>query len=141
MAENRLTRSETDRVIAGVCGGVAHYLEVDPVLVRLLFVLLTFASGMGVVIYLILWFIMPLETSEANTAVLRENLDDWSQTLNNSARRLSQPGTFGVVLIMLGAFFLLNQLGWFGWLGGLFWPLLIIGFGIYLLARRNQRNQ
>jgi hypothetical protein len=42
-----------------------------------------------------------------------------------------------MLLILLGGFFLLNQLGWFGWLGGLFWPLLIIGVGVYFFSRRN----
>ncbi len=138
MSENRLTRSEEDRIIAGVCGGIAVYLDVDPVLVRALFAILTFASGMGVVIYLILWFIMPLDEAVGGTAVLRDNLDDLSQAVSSSARRISQPGTMGVVLIGVGVFFLLNQLGWFGWLGGLFWPLVIIGVGFYLLSRWHQ---
>lgn len=137
MTQNRLTRSEGERVIAGVCGGIAEYLEVDPVLVRALFLILSFASGMGVVIYLILWFIMPMSATEGGTAVLRENFDDLSQTFNNGARRLGQSGTIGVMLMMLGAFFLLNQSGGFGGFGGLLWPLLIIGFGVYLLSRRN----
>jgi phage shock protein C len=138
MGENRLTRSEEDKMIAGVCGGLAAYLDVDPVLVRALFVILTLASGMGLVIYLVLWFIMPVDAAVGGTAVLKENLNDLNQTVGNSARQLGQPGTVGVLLILLGGFFLLNQLGWFGWLGGLFWPLLIVGVGVYLFSRRNQ---
>lgn len=136
MSENRLTRSEEDRVIAGVCGGIANYLDVESVWVRVLFGLLILASGMGLVIYLVLWFIMPLEATVGGTAVLKENLDDLSQTVSSSARRIGQPGTLGVALVALGVFFLLNQLGLVGWLGGLFWPLLIIGVGIYLFSRR-----
>lgn len=138
MSENRLTRSEEDRVIAGVCGGIANYLDVESVWVRVLFGLLILASGMGLVIYLVLWFIMPLDETVGGTAVLKENFDDLSQTVSSSARRIGQPGTVGVALVALGVFFLLNQLGLVGWLGGLFWPLLIIGVGVYFLSRRQR---
>ncbi len=131
MSENKLERSEQDKVVAGVCGGIATYLDIEAIWVRLLFILLAFASGMGLVIYLVLWLIMPqMDGAGAGTAVLKENLDD----MGHSAKRLSQPSAIGVILILLGLFFLANQLGW---LGGLFWPLLIIGVGIYLYLRRN----
>lgn len=131
MSENKLERSEQDRMVAGVCGGIATYLDIEAIWVRLLFILLAFASGMGLVIYLVLWLIMPqMDGAGAGTAVLKENLDD----MGHSAKRLSQPSAIGVILILLGLFFLANQLGW---LGGLFWPLLIIGVGIYLYLRRN----
>lgn len=134
MSENRLVRSEQDRVIAGVCGGIADYLNIDPVLVRVLFAVLFFASGIGLVLYVILWFIMPqAEGAMGGTAVLKENLDDMGHTVGSSAKSLSQPGLVGIILIGLGLFFLLNQLGvWGGWL----WPLLIIGVGVYLLTQR-----
>ncbi|MFN2255255.1 MAG: PspC domain-containing protein, partial [Candidatus Promineifilaceae bacterium] len=59
MSQTRLTRSSTDKIIAGVCGGLAEYLEIDPVLVRLAFLVLFFASGIGFPIYIILWIVMP----------------------------------------------------------------------------------
>ncbi|PXV60763.1 phage shock protein C (PspC) family protein [Dyella jiangningensis] len=57
--EKRLHRSLTDRKIAGVCGGVAEYLGWDPTLVRLLWVILTLLGGSGVLIYIVLWIVMP----------------------------------------------------------------------------------
>lgn len=56
----RLMRSRTDKVIAGVAGGIAQYLAVDPVFVRVGLVALVF-TGVGVLLYPILWLIMPLE--------------------------------------------------------------------------------
>jgi phage shock protein C len=56
----RLMRSRTEKVIAGVAGGIATYLSIDPVLVRLALVALLF-TGVGVLLYPILWLIMPLE--------------------------------------------------------------------------------
>ena len=59
MNEKQLVRSTDDRMIAGVAAGVANYLNVDPTLARLLFVLLALAGGPGIIIYLILWVVMP----------------------------------------------------------------------------------
>lgn len=55
----KLVRSRTDKKIAGVCGGIAEYFNVDATLIRLLFVLATLLGGPGVIIYIILWIIMP----------------------------------------------------------------------------------
>src|SRR5215210_6866298 len=62
----RLMRSRTDKMIAGVAGGVGQYLAIDPVLVRLAFVALCF-TGVGVLLYPVLWLIMPLEGSQRAT--------------------------------------------------------------------------
>jgi phage shock protein C len=72
----RLYKSRTDRMIAGVCGGLAEYFDVDPVLVRLLFLLLGFLTGIGFLIYPILWIVMPEQSSleRPPREVVRENL-------------------------------------------------------------------
>ena len=59
MKEKRLVRVREDRMVFGVAAGVADYLNIDPVLVRLLFVLLFFASGWGALIYIVLAIVMP----------------------------------------------------------------------------------
>jgi phage shock protein C len=55
MEEKRLMRSTTERMIAGVAGGLGEYFNMDPTLVRLIFVLLALAGGPGLILYLILW--------------------------------------------------------------------------------------
>lgn len=57
----RLYRSEKDRMIGGVCGGIAKYFDLDPVLIRVIAVVLLFISGAGLLAYLILWIIIPLK--------------------------------------------------------------------------------
>ena len=60
MAPKRLTRSRTDRKLAGVCGGLAAYLNLDPTVVRVAYALLTlFTAFSGIIIYLILMLLMP----------------------------------------------------------------------------------
>jgi phage shock protein C len=57
----RLQRSRTEIIIGGVCGGLAEYFNVDPTLIRVLWVVVTLMGGAGVLAYLILWIVMPQE--------------------------------------------------------------------------------
>jgi phage shock protein C len=57
----RLQRSRTEKMVGGVCGGLAEYFSVDPTIVRILWVLITLLGGAGIILYVILWVIMPLE--------------------------------------------------------------------------------
>lgn len=63
MNEKRLTRMEEGRMIAGVCAGLGRYLGIDVTIVRIIFVLLALFAMGGVLLYLILWLIMPMETA------------------------------------------------------------------------------
>ncbi len=62
----KLCRSRKERKIAGICGGLAQYFSVDPVWIRLIFVLFFLAGGTALIVYLIMWLIVPLE-SEAES--------------------------------------------------------------------------
>ncbi len=61
MKDKKLTRSADDRMLAGVAGGLADYLDIDPVLVRLIFVIIALFGGgiTGLAIYVVLWIVMP----------------------------------------------------------------------------------
>lgn len=65
----RLTRSKTDRWLGGVCGGLGHYFGVDPTIIRALFVLFALAVGGGILAYIILWIIIPLESDAVEETV------------------------------------------------------------------------
>jgi phage shock protein C len=66
MAQTRkLYRSRTDRKLAGVCGGLAQYFNLDATLIRVLFVALAVFGGSGLVIYLVMWIIVPKEPQGA----------------------------------------------------------------------------
>ena len=73
----RLTRSSTDRKIAGVCGGFAAYSGIDVNIVRLVMVLLVVLGGSGIVLYLVAWVIVPVEGVEKAT-------DDDQQLISSS---------------------------------------------------------
>lgn len=71
-SRRKLTRSRRDEKIAGVCGGLAEYLEVDSTLIRLLWLAAAFLVGWGVIAYLIAWIAIPLEP-EAQPAKVESN--------------------------------------------------------------------
>jgi phage shock protein PspC (stress-responsive transcriptional regulator) len=62
----RLYRSRSERLLAGVCGGIGAYFDVDPVLIRVLFVVAALATGAGVLAYLLLLILTPLEPAPAD---------------------------------------------------------------------------
>ena len=147
MVENRLMRSTDDKMISGVCGGIGAYLGVDSVLVRLAFLLLFFASGVGFVLYIILMIIMPSQAKieGSGNKVYQDNLDEYSGEFSDSVKRVKQHPqgrTIGVgLLIMLGVFLLFNK---FGWLSGLsasaFWAILLIGLGIWFIRKQTRSS-
>lgn len=62
MAETRLYRSETDKMLGGVCGGIAEAYDLDPSLLRIVTLLLVFGMGSGLLAYLLAWLIIPSES-------------------------------------------------------------------------------
>ena len=145
MQQARLARSESDKMIAGVCGGTAAYLGIDSVFVRLAFLVLVFASGVGLLLYIILMLIMPRENnlSQPSSKIVHENIEQIGNDVTSGFKRVRQhpqgPAIGAGLLILLGVYLLFGNLGWLGWLsGGVFWSLVLIGAGIYILARRNR---
>ena len=83
----RLYRSESDRMVAGVCGGVAAYLGVDPTIVRVLFVVFAL-WGAGTLLYLAMWLIVPTESKLAAGA--NENVRTGVEEMRTSARAAAE---------------------------------------------------
>jgi phage shock protein C len=65
----KLYRSKSDQMIAGVCAGLADYFDLDPTIVRLVFLLLLFAGTGGFWIYIVLWIIMPLQSEHVDSSI------------------------------------------------------------------------
>ncbi|WP_298401849.1 PspC domain-containing protein [uncultured Chloroflexus sp.] len=76
MATTRLTRSATDSMIGGVCGGLARYFGIDSTIVRLVFVLAVL-SGLSPLIYIVLWIIMPKEELAQPTPPAQDPTGEW----------------------------------------------------------------
>lgn len=150
----KLTRSQTDQMIGGVCGGLGQYLGIDSTFVRLFFVLLAFAgNGIGVLVYMLLWIILPVEGQRRSTS-FEENVRVGSEEVATRARHMGDdlrnmvqnphPQAtliIGASLIILGVVYLIDNLHlpWLQWLNfDIVWPLLLVLGGIALILRRGR---
>ena len=138
----KLTRSVNNKILGGVAAGIASYFDIDPVIIRISFIALSVANGFGVLIYILMWLLVPTKTSSGsdpkqNAREMRDTAQNIINKLENS--KSSQPNrTFGLILITLGIFFFLNNFGIISWSHiSKFWPLIIILFGITVLFKRD----
>lgn len=126
-APKRLYRSRQDRMVGGVAGGLAHYLDLDPVITRLAFVILGFA-GVGVLLYVVMLVVVPAQPLDEPEAEI-------TGTLNTSRGRQAA----AIALIAIGALLLLGNLGWdHGYLGRFVWPIALVVVGALLLTGRRR---
>lgn len=90
----RLMRSRTDKIIAGVAGGIGHYLSIDPVFVRLAFVAIAI-TGVGILLYPILWLIMPIEGHQsANPSQAMDEMRQQAMRVGEDIREVFvEPGS------------------------------------------------
>ncbi|WP_129631263.1 PspC domain-containing protein [Candidatus Oscillochloris fontis] len=86
----RLTRSATETMIAGVCGGLAEYFNIDPVIVRLIFVLVTLTSGIGLPVYLLLWIVMPRPNATTTSHTFQQGVEQFSREASRFGQEVSQ---------------------------------------------------
>lgn len=89
----RLYRSMLNRWIAGVCGGIGEYLDIDPLIIRLLLLILVFLGGSGIIIYIVAWIMMPLNPSHTGVPVKKSSAQVW-----------------GIILIFIGVLLLLSNM-------------------------------
>ncbi len=117
----RLRRSRSDRKIAGVAGGLARHFDIDPIIPRVVLVVLAFFGGAGLLLYVVCWLIVPQEDTEQSTV----RLDDRSRTV-----------ALAIVAVLAALALLGDSLG--GW--GFPWPLALVGVVVLvvMLARDRQ---
>lgn len=154
MAEptNRPYRSRADRIVFGVCGGLAKHYDLDATLIRILFILLTLTNGVGIVLYLVLALIMPNDPGEEAGGDRETRTKEFAQEVGQKARTLAEEmkgdrpwrsrsrNVFGSIVVIIGLIMLLDKvapavLHWLNW--GLIWPLLIIFVGLYLIIHKD----
>lgn len=141
--ERRLTKSRTNRMIFGVCGGLGEYLEIDPTLVRLAFVFLTLANGIGLIIYIVLAIIMPSEEGIAMPPNARGRQSTWEspEMTGESLKKSDRNRLLGAILLIVGVYLLLDALSIFRnfwWLDELFLPVILILGGAWLLLKHRK---
>lgn len=131
----QLYRSESDRYLGGVCGGIAAYFNLDSTLVRLFFIAIILLGGSGVLIYLILWVIIPSE-SAGQKSIMEVTMKKLEDNSTQTEKIKNSRSIWGLFLIGIGIIMLLDNFG----IGRYLmlektWPSLFIILGLIVLSR------
>lgn len=137
----KLYRSREDRVIGGVCGGLADFFDIDSTWIRLGFILIVLAGGAGILAYIIAWIVIPEEpvrskrkAEEGEVIVEGEIEEEYADNSTDDKNYDQRQKILGFILVILGVFFLIDRwLPFFRW--ERFWPLLIVVLGLSLLIK------
>jgi len=132
--ERKLYKSADDRVLAGVCGGIAEYFEIDSTLVRLLVILIVFLGGIGVIAYIIAWIIIP-QNPDQSIEGTQDYSQDEKENINQEEKQKNNTHIWGgLILVFLGLFFLLRSF-FPRFILISFWPVILIIGGLVLIVQ------
>jgi len=144
----KLYRSRENKILAGVCGGVGEYFQIDPVIIRLLWIVLSLVWGFGVILYIIAIFIIPPEPQENHYS------DNFEETSENEPRHISHNlededrkvviGLFALLFIVIGLIILVSIITpstfFFRNFIKIVISILLIGIGAYLISKSRTKK-
>jgi phage shock protein C len=145
--EKRLHRSTQNRVISGVCGGIAEYFAIDPAIIRLVWLVLIFAGGTGILAYILAVFIIPEKPAgygnfnNTGSSGFSGDPNDFSSKEPEAPRFDSEKSKLliGGGLVLFGIMLAAKQL--FHWIDfSFFGPLLLILIGAAIIYKGRGRN-
>lgn len=133
--EKKLQRDTRNKVIGGVCAGLANYFGMDASLLRLLLALMILFAGSGFWLYIILWIVMPAGDQQ----VTRENGDAIMSDISEPTKINKGSLVIGLILIGLGGLGLLHRfVPSFSW--QMLWPIFLIVLGIILIIPKDKKS-
>lgn len=132
-------RNKRKKMIAGVAAGIADYFDIDPVIVRAAFIIATLAWGVSLLVYILLWIIIPTEEKAFQEEVQDDLynsgvIDDDFKYHEKRKTREKRHNFFGIILIIIGTVFLLDKIFFIDFSD--IWPLLLIGLGAYIIYKK-----
>jgi len=126
--DKKVYRSNVDSKIAGVCGGLGEYFNVDPTIIRIIAVLLIFADGIGLLAYLIGWIVIPKRPLGIEEEVPPPRETSYGKFLP------------GLILVAIGTVFLFKNIYWWFDFWDFFWPAILIAIGLALILGTHKRR-
>lgn len=146
--EKKLQRNQQDKMIAGVCSGLADYFDIDVTWVRIAFVITVIAGGSGILAYLILWIAVPKRPYIPDFARYDANpIYDSNSSQSFASPKKKDNSNFrliaGSILIFFGLIFLLDEFNlipdWMDFEN--LWPVILIAMGVYILSAGVNKNK
>jgi phage shock protein PspC (stress-responsive transcriptional regulator) len=149
MNDRKIFRSIDDYMLAGVCGGLAKYFKIDSSLIRIIFILLALSGGSGILIYLILWLVVPKEEGVEKEVDREEKIKEFANEIKGKAKSMAKEikmdtkiekvgkkfNILGIILIMVGIVAIWNQISPITIQWNYFWPGMLILIGILVLFK------
>lgn len=151
MENKKLYRSIDDYMLGGVCGGVAKYFSIDSSLVRIIFALMILSGGMGFLLYVILWLVVPKEEGEEKIIDREEKIEELAKDIKKRTKTMASEIKFdvkvdkkkkenkinvlGLAMILIGSVAIWNQVSPFVIDWEIFFPLLLVMIGAVILFK------
>lgn len=126
-----MQRSSDDRIIAGVCAGAARYLNIDPIIVRVVLAVLTVTGFAGVILYLAAWFLLPADDEDKSVAA------EWFK-LDKNEEQVRVAGLVGALILAILA--IVGDSSWAWWGGTPWWlvPFAVLAYLVWIRPRRRR---
>ncbi|MDD5231746.1 MAG: PspC domain-containing protein [Candidatus Marinimicrobia bacterium] len=145
----KLYRSDQQKIVAGVCGGIAEYFEIDPVLIRLIWIVLIVFGGTGILAYLIAWIVIPTRQMKNEEPVVKEEPVVETPESKPQAQSQNMRLFWGIVLILIGLLIVANQFWWpldffrlvIKGIFKFFIPAILIVLGIFIILQGSERSK
>lgn len=141
MENKRLERNPNNKVVGGVCSGIADFFNLDVALVRIAFVIALLFASFGFWLYVILWIVLPCKDVIP--------VADESQSVDETVARQETPSSkttsifAGISIIFIGLIFLVNNFLPISWIWKL-WPLILVAIGVVMIvnaAKKGNNNE
>lgn len=145
--DKKLQRDESNKVLAGVAAGLAEYFDLDVIWVRLIFLLMVIMGFSGVLVYLILWIVVPpkpyIPTFNTDYRVDEQAPVEVTGSMPINKRKSSSMPVLGFFFVALGFYFLFEEFGyvpdWFDI--SKLWPVILIVLGLVFLFNPRRRSK
>ena len=149
MENRRLSRNSMNRVIGGVCSGLAEYFGLDIALVRIAFVIAFLFASFGFWLYIILWIVLPVEGQQSTVNGQQSTVNSQQSTVNSQqsvseSESVSKPESkvksifAGSFVILIGLLFLVNNFIPINWVWKL-WPLILVAIGVVMIVTASKK--
>ena len=136
MENRKLSRNSMNKVIGGVCSGLAEFFGLDVAIVRIAFVIAFMFASFGFWLYILLWIFVP--ERKTNFDFVQQAADEGQQSSDDNDKRLTSIVS-GAIVILIGLIFLINNFVPIAWVWKL-WPLILVAIGAVMIYKASLKG-